>query len=213
MQFTKRQEQIIDIVKNNEPITSKDIAKHLNLTRGALRPDLSILTMSGILDARPRVGYFYTGKTKYQVVSEAIGEIKVRDVKSRPAVIKEDTTVYQAIVTLFLEDTGSLFVVKEDGTLSGVISRKDLLKSVMSQGDFNKVPVGIIMTRMPNVVTITEDASLLEAAIKINEREVDSIPVVKQEGNRVMVVGKISKTNITRVFVELGKEGYRGNNL
>jgi CBS domain-containing protein len=169
--------------------------------------------MSGILDARPRVGYFYTGKTRYQVVSEAIGEIKVRDVKSRPAVIKEDTTVYQAIVTLFLEDTGSLFVVKEDGSLSGVISRKDLLKSVMSQGDFNKVPVGIIMTRMPNIVTITEDASLLEAAIKINEREVDSIPVVKQEGNRAMVVGKISKTNIARVFVELGKEGYRGNNL
>ena len=30
--------------------------------RGAL-PDLAILTMGGILDARPRVGYFYTGKS------------------------------------------------------------------------------------------------------------------------------------------------------
>jgi len=49
----------VDIVKKNEPITSEQIAEKLNLTRAALRPDLSILTMSGILDARPRVGYFF----------------------------------------------------------------------------------------------------------------------------------------------------------
>ena len=46
IELTERQLKIIDIVKNNEPITSEDIAKHLNLTRATLRPDLSILTMS-----------------------------------------------------------------------------------------------------------------------------------------------------------------------
>ena len=33
----------------------------LNVTRATLRSDLAILTMTGILDARPKVGYFYSG--------------------------------------------------------------------------------------------------------------------------------------------------------
>ncbi|GAA3321760.1 hypothetical protein GCM10020331_038920 [Ectobacillus funiculus] len=63
IELNKRQEQIIQIVKDNGPITGEAIADQLNLTRATLRPDLAILTMAGYLDARPRVGYFYTGKT------------------------------------------------------------------------------------------------------------------------------------------------------
>ena len=58
IQLSERQKKIIDIVKYNEPITSENIAKKLELTRGTIRPDLAKLTMSGILDARPKVGYF-----------------------------------------------------------------------------------------------------------------------------------------------------------
>jgi DNA-binding FadR family transcriptional regulator len=45
------------------------IAKKLNVRRATLRPDLTVLTMAGLLEARPRVGYFYTGKTLYMLVS------------------------------------------------------------------------------------------------------------------------------------------------
>ena len=58
IQITERQQKIIDIVKADQPITSEQIASKLGLTRATLRPDLSILTMSGLLDARPKVGYF-----------------------------------------------------------------------------------------------------------------------------------------------------------
>ena len=64
IQLNERQEKIIEIVKKNQPITSEAIANKLSLTRATLRPDLAILTMAGILDARPKVGYFYTGKDK-----------------------------------------------------------------------------------------------------------------------------------------------------
>ncbi len=74
MELTHRQEQIINIVKDNGPITGENIAEKLNLTRATLRPDLAILTMAGFLDARPRVGYFYTGKTGSELLS--IKEIK-----------------------------------------------------------------------------------------------------------------------------------------
>ncbi|PNB65069.1 transcriptional repressor CcpN, partial [Pseudomonas sp. FW305-BF6] len=58
IELTKRQTQILEIVKTNGPITGEHIADKLALTRATLRPDLAILTMTGFLEARPRVGYY-----------------------------------------------------------------------------------------------------------------------------------------------------------
>lgn len=59
MELTERQKQIIEIVKNNEPISGDNIASELNLSKSTLRSDLAVLTMIGILDARPKVGYIF----------------------------------------------------------------------------------------------------------------------------------------------------------
>lgn len=209
IQLTSRQHIIIDIVKKNQPITSEQIAEKLNLTRATLRPDLAILTMSGILEARPKVGYFYTGKSAMSLLEDYIKTIKVSDVKSLPVVIEEDTSVYDAIVTLFLEDVGTIFV-QDGGFLTGAVSRKDFLKIAIGNTDIYKVPVGIIMTRMPNIVTTYDDEPVYNAALKIIEHEVDSLPVVEsivgsggKEGYKI--TGRISKTNITKLFVRLGE--------
>ncbi|MDN5330979.1 MAG: DeoR family transcriptional regulator, catabolite repression regulator [Tepidanaerobacteraceae bacterium] len=200
---------IVDIVKKHEPITSEEIAAKLNITRAALRPDLSILTMAGILEARPRVGYFYAGKTK-SLISEKIKSIKVSEIKAVPVVIKEETSVYDAIVTLFLEDVGTLFVVQEDGSLCGVVSRKDLLKIAIGNADIKQVPVSVVMTRMPNLVTVTLEESAYDAARKIVEHQVDALPVIRPKQvdgkQKYEVVGKVTKTTITKLFVELGKD-------
>lgn len=180
----------------------------MELTRGTIRPDLSILTMSGILDARPKVGYFYTGKTTFSFIAEKIQSIKVEDRKSVPIVVHEESTIYDAMVTMFIEDTSSIFVINE-GHLSGVVSRKDFLKSTMGGLDLHKTPIAVIMTRMPNIVVTTLEESILEAAIKIIDHEVDSLPVVekvemKNGEEAYNVIGRITKTTIARVFVELG---------
>ena len=208
IQLSERQNKIIDIVKHNEPITSKNIAKKLELTRGTLRPDLAILTMSGILDARPKVGYFYTGKTAFSFISEKIKRIKVAERKSVPVIVDEQTSVYDAIVTMFLEDVSTIFVV-ENGYFAGVVSRKDFLKNAIGGLNLHKTPVAVIMTRMPNIVMSTLNESILEAATKIIDHEVDSLPIVeevmKDNGDRAYkVVGRITKTTIVRVFAELG---------
>lgn len=205
IQLSERQEKIIDIVKKNQPITSEAIANELELTRSTLRPDLAILTMSGILDARPKVGYFYTGKTSLSYISEKIRSIKVSEVKSFPIVVDESTSIYDAIVTMFLEDVGSIYVTS-NGFLSGVVSRKDFLRNAIGGMDLNKVPMGMIMTRMPNIVYVELEDSILDAAIKLIEHEVDSLPVVEVDEDRknFKVVGRITKTTITRLFVELG---------
>ena len=59
MKLSKRQEQIAQIVREEGPVTGSAIAEHLEVTRSALRSDLSVLTMLGVLDARPNVGYYY----------------------------------------------------------------------------------------------------------------------------------------------------------
>ncbi|KPU27956.1 transcriptional regulator [Caloranaerobacter sp. TR13] len=208
IQYTERQNQIIDIVKKNQPITSEAIAKKLNLTRATLRPDLAILTMSGVLEARPKVGYFYSGKSNLDFYKDYMKEIKVNDIKSLPVVVDESTTVYDAIVTLFLEDVGTVYVVSK-GLLVGVVSRKDFLKSAIGGMDINKIPVGVIMTRMPNIVVVRPEENIIEAAEKIIEHQVDSLPVVEDadvDGVKgYKVVGRISKTNITKIFVDLAK--------
>lgn len=206
IQFNTRQKKIIEIVKKNEPITSENIAEFLNLTRATLRPDLAILTMAGALEARPKVGYFYSGKTQNEEIFEKISQVKVSDIKSVPVVVDEKTSVYDAIVTMFLDDVGTIFAISE-GYLSGVVSRKDFLKTCMGGSDINKVPVGVIMTRMPNIITTFPDETVFEAAQKIIEHEVDSLPIVQKEliddKEYFKVLGRISKTNITKLLIEI----------
>jgi len=208
IELTKRQEEIIRIVKAEGPITGEQIAEKLNLTRATLRPDLAILTMSGLLDARPRVGYFYSGKSTQTLIAERLARIKVDDVKSIPVVISEKGSVYDSVVTMFTEDVGTLFVVSEGGYLEGAVSRKDLLKITIGGGDLRQIPVGMVMTRMPNIVTAFPEEAVFLAAKKLIIHQVDALPVVEKVNNNqgresLKVVGRFTKTNITRLFVDL----------
>ena len=206
IQLNTRQLKIIDIVKENEPITSESIASMLKVTRATLRSDLAILTMTGILDARPKVGYFYSGINEASLAGNKIKDKRVKDIMSMPILIKQDTNVYECIVTMFLSDVGSIFIIDDSENLCGIVSRKDLLKATIGSADINKIPVGMIMTRTPNVVTADKDDDIILATKKIIEHEVDSIPVVEtseEDENYVKVIGRLSKTNITKLFLEL----------
>ncbi|HDX9590201.1 TPA: helix-turn-helix transcriptional regulator [Bacillus pseudomycoides] len=202
IELNKRQEHIIQIVKDNGPITGEAIAEQLNLTRATLRPDLAILTMAGYLEARPRVGYFYTGKTGGQLLSEAVKKIVVQDYQSRPVVVDKNVSVYDAICTMFLEDVGTLFIIDQNTLLVGVVSRKDLLRASLGKQDLTSLPVNIIMTRMPNVTMCRKEDSLYDVAMELIEKQIDSVPVVKETKQGLEVVGRITKTNITRAFVD-----------
>lgn len=209
IEFTERQKKIIELVKQYQPITSENIARKLHLTRATLRSDLAILSMVGMLEARPKVGYFYTGRSIASFIGDYMRKIMVDEVKSKPVVVSEETTIYDAIVQLFLEDVGTIYVQNDDKYLSGVVSRKDFLKTAIGNQDIHKIPIGMIMTRMPNIALVTEDESIYDAALKLINHEIDSLPVVEKvvdENNRdqYKITGKISKTNITKLFVHFG---------
>ncbi|WP_281183582.1 helix-turn-helix transcriptional regulator [Staphylococcus schleiferi] len=204
MELSQRQAHIVEIVKSSGPITGEKIAEQLNLTRATLRPDLAILTMAGYLEARPRVGYFYSGKSGSQLLTEQLKQYIVKDYQSHPVILKSDVTVYDAICSIFIEDVGTLFIVNNENELVGVCSRKDLLRASMAGQDIHTMPVNIIMTRMPNIILLNENDLVLYAARQMITKEIDSIPIVRaKENGKFEVTGRISKTTITKLFVSL----------
>lgn len=206
IELNKRQEQILQIVKDQGPITGEQIADQLNLTRATLRPDLAILTMAGYLDARPRVGYFYTGKSGTQLLTENLQKLFVKDFQSIPVVISENVSVYDAICTMFLEDVGTMFVVDQHSKLVGVLSRKDLLRASLGKQDLTNIPVNIIMTRMPNITMCRKDDLLIDVAQKLISKQIDALPIVRETEQGFEVIGRITKTNITKAFLSLAQD-------
>nr|WP_273699332.1 helix-turn-helix transcriptional regulator [Syntrophothermus lipocalidus] len=215
MELTERQGKILDIVRKHQPITGERIAEILDVTRAALRPDLAVLTMSGYLEAKPRVGYTIKSEGAQGAIRKILCQYRVKDVKSMPVVVKDTSSIYDAIVTLFTEDAGTIYVTDRDGYLAGVVSRKDFLKTTLGHIDIYKVPVSVIMTRMPNIIVTTPDETVIEAVKKIVEHEIDSLPVVKkyidENGDeKLEVVGRITKTNIARLLLDLANQKKEG---
>lgn len=205
VKLSKRQEQIAQIVREEGPVTGSAIAEHLEVTRSALRSDLSVLTMLGVLDARPNVGYYYVGLSKETQTAERLKSFLVSDVLSQAVVVSGETSLYDTIVTIFTEDVGTILVC-DDSYLVGVVSRKDLLRASMGQTDSHAMPISMIMTPVSKVITVDPSDTLVEAAQKMIDYEVDCLPVVVREdvGNkkRLKVVGRVSKTTVAKVFLE-----------
>ncbi len=207
MELNKRQTKILEIVKYNGPITGEQIAARLDLARATIRPDLSILTMAGFLDARPRVGYFYSGKRPMQSMADEMIGMKVGDFQSIPVVVTESMSVYDAICQMFLEDVGTLIVVDDTKhQLAGVLSRKDLLRASLGRKEIEKIPIHVTMTRMPNIQYCTKEDTLLYAAKTMIDNQIDALPVVEETADGFDVVGRMTKTNITAAFVALAEE-------
>lgn len=212
--LSTRQKRIAEIVRLEGPITGEHIAERLNVTRAALRSDLAILVMGGILDARPKVGYFYTGKNTLGMLMEEISDISVSDLMSVPVAISDEKNAYEAVITMFLEDVGSVFIVDEKGLLTGIVSRKDLLKAAINNNnDLKSLPVVMVMTPLSKLIVVEPEDSAASAARKLIDNEIDCLPVVKSVDNgsrSYEVVGRITKTNFTHLLMDLA-EGKGGN--
>jgi len=201
--YSERQLKIISIVKNNEPISGEEIAKNLNLAKATLRNDLAILTMTKVLDAKPKVGYFYAGQTTSPLLFDKLFHTKIESLMMPPMIVKQDMTVYDAVVTLFMYDVGSLYTTNDQGELSGIVSRKDLLRATINNTQMASTPVAVIMTRSPNIITVKKNMHILDAGYLLLQHKIDSLPVV-EETNDTEIIGKITKTIITEYFIKYG---------
>lgn len=203
MDFSPRQQKIIEIVKQHEPISGDRIASQLGLTKPTLRHDLSLLTMTGVLDARPRVGYIYSGQTIEPLLYDELFRLKIQSIMAQPVFIKQSVSVQDAITDLFIYDCGSLYVLDDEGAFVGLVSRKDLLRAAVNNAQLQQIPVAMIMTRKANIVTITAQERVIDAGYLIINHQVDSLPVIDAE-QPTKVIGKISKSKLLSHLILAG---------
>ncbi len=204
MKLTDRQEKIIEIVKAYQPVSGEKISELMEVSRATLRSDLTFLTLIGLLQATPKVGYTYLGSAVETFFFFDSFQTKIDELMVPPLLVTKDTTIRDAITTLFMYDVGSLYVIDESQELAGVLSRKDLLRASLNT-NIDQTPVAICMTRVPHIKVATKDMDILEAASILQDFEVDSLPVVSED-NHAKVIGKITKTKILNYLIQRARE-------
>lgn len=150
MKLSERQEQIIKIVKEYQPVSGEKVSDLLDVSRATLRSDLSFLTLVGILQATPKIGYTYSGSDLEKFFFFKTFNTKVNEIMMPPLMINQDTSIRDAITTLFMYDVGSLYVTGEEKLLLGILSRKDLLRASLNT-NIDNTPVAVCMTRVPHI--------------------------------------------------------------
>ncbi|MGD8519178.1 MAG: CBS and ACT domain-containing protein [Anaerolineae bacterium] len=126
---------------------------------------------------------------------------------TKPVTITADVPITEALRVMRENQVRRLPVLDPDGRLIGIVSEKDLLYASPSPATslsiyemhylLSNLKVEELMTT--DVITVTPDVPLEEAARVMADNKIGGLPVV--EGN--MLVGIITETDIFKLFLEL----------
>ncbi|ENN96023.1 hypothetical protein J422_04760 [Methanocaldococcus villosus KIN24-T80] len=132
-----------------------------------------------------------------------IKNIKVKDIMTRNVITaKKDESVIEAFEKMLKYKISSLPVV-ENNKVIGIVTTTDIGYNLIKDKYTLTTTVGEVMTK--NVVTINEDASILEAIKKMDEygdkdEIINQLPVVDKDNN---LVGIISDGDIIRALSKI----------
>ena len=132
----------------------------------------------------------------------------VRERMSSPVItIDGKTPVMEALDLMRHENIRRTPVVDAQGKMVGIVSDKDLLNAgpsdatTLSVWELNylltKVQVKEVMTK--NVLTVTEDTPIEEAAYIMAENKIGGLPVMRGQE----LVGLITETDLFKIFLEM----------
>ena len=132
-----------------------------------------------------------------------VGERMTRD----PVVIHHDTSMDEAVKIMRDNKVRRLPVLNDKGALVGIVSERDLLYASPSPATslsiyelhylLSKIKVADLMTT--EVITVTEDTPLEEAARIMADNKIGGLPV-ERKGD---LVGIITETDLFKIFLEL----------
>jgi len=111
-----------------------------------------------------------------------VKEVMNRNVKT----VRPEDTVKFAAQIMNEYHIGALVAVSGTGEVVGIVTERDILINVVATGKSgDEVKISEIMT--PNIVTITPDKTLEEAADIMTENKIKKLPVV-HEGRLVGII-------------------------
>jgi acetoin utilization protein AcuB len=127
---------------------------------------------------------------------------------SKPVItIQPDLPIQDALALMKREAVRRLPVVDDRGSLVGIVSQSDLLHATPSDVTslsiwelnylLSKISVDEIMTK--EVISISEDTPLEEAARIMADNKIGGLPVVRDK----TVAGIITETDLFKIFLEL----------
>ena len=123
--------------------------------------------------------------------------MRVAEIMSMPAVTNStDGALTSAAELMWRQQTGSLVVIDE-GRIVGIVTERDILRTVAGGKDLSGVVVGDVMSE--ELVTTTPDTPVRTAARTMARHWIRHLPVV-EDGR---LVGIISQRDITGVFAAL----------
>ncbi len=116
--------------------------------------------------------------------------------------VTEETPLYDAMALLVNNSITGIPVVSSDGTLTGIVSEKDMLE-LLYNADMGKATVGEVMTRDVVYFQDTDDlVDVCEAMLKGHFRRV---PIL----SKGRLVGLISRSDIIRFIIKLRRSDRR----
>ena len=119
---------------------------------------------------------------------------------TRARVVESPSDSLRATATLmWKQQTGSLLVMDGDALL-GIVTERDVMKAVARGSDPDTTPVSAVMTT--NVISVTPDTSLPEAARHMATRWIRHLPVMADG----QVLGMVSQRDLCGVLAALGSE-------
>ena len=127
-----------------------------------------------------------------------MSEQTVRDAMvPEPTMLVAGARAQEAGRALANPDVRAVFVVEDDGTLVGVITRKTLVREVVAPGlDPTEVRLGVIAE--PPLFTLDASLPLDEAFHTLEERDLERVPVVEER----RLVGVLSRAVVQRRLAE-----------
>jgi acetoin utilization protein AcuB len=124
-----------------------------------------------------------------------------------PITCKPDLSISEAMEWMQREGIRRLPVVGKDGALMGIVTRHDLFHASPSSVSslsvwevnylFSQVTVEEVMTK--DVITVSEDCPIEEAARTMAEKKIGGLPVMRGD----KMVGIITESDLFKVFLEL----------
>jgi MHS family proline/betaine transporter-like MFS transporter len=120
-------------------------------------------------------------------------------VRRKPITISGEATIHDVVKIMAEQNIGFLVVV-ENGRMVGVLSERDVVRSLAERGNLS-VKVSDICKR--DIITLQEDATLEEAAEKMGKHGIRHIVVVNKSGE---LVGVVSVRDLIQELYASGSE-------
>src|SRR6185503_12966094 len=148
------------------------------------------------------IGWFLSNAAEATIaqvsVEHALRGIKVSEVmETDPPSIAPNESVADLVNERLIRGEHRSFLVRhDDGGLAGIVTLSDVRP--MPRENWENARVTDIMTRYADLATIGPEAGLEEALKLLQEREVNQLPVVTDEGRTV--VGLLTRAGILRLI-------------